>query len=133
VADAVAGAVYRFDPVTHKVVQTVTLPGGADSIAAGEGGVWVADRAAGSVIRIDPSTGSTGSPIRVGSLPSAIATGAGAVWVADGGDGTVSRIDPVTYEVTTYRLTTPPSPFDIAVGEHGVWATLVGPAPGAHG
>ena len=91
------------------------------------------DRTAGSVIRIDPATGSTASPIRVGALPSAIATGAGAVWVADGGDGTVSRIDPVTYHVSTYRLTTAPSPYDIAVGEHGVWTTLIGPAPRAHG
>src|SRR5205807_10261160 len=131
VADSNNGLVYRFNPEKRKVVQTITLPGGADSIAGGEGGVWVVDRAAGSVIRIDPSSGSIGSPIRVGRLPSGIATGAGAVWVADGGDGTVSRIDPVTFEVTTYRVTTPPSPFDIAVGEHRVWITLIGPTPNA--
>ena len=129
VSNGLNGVVYRFDPRKKKVVQTVTLPGGADAIAAGENGVWVADKTAGAVVRVDPSTGAAGSPIRVGAGASAVAVGAGAVWVVNVGEGSVSRVDPASGQVTTVSLTKPSELCCVAVGERGVWVTLTGPPP----
>jgi YVTN family beta-propeller protein len=79
-------AVWRFDPITARVIQTTTLgrvvgyPPTLD-IAFGEGALWVASYDAGTVTRLDPVTGNVVATIRIGGHPSGIAVGAKRIWV----------------------------------------------------
>jgi YVTN family beta-propeller protein len=79
-------AVWRFDPITARVIQTTTLgkivgfPPTLE-IAFGEGALWVASYDAGTVTRLDPVTGNVVATIRIGGHPSGIAVGANRVWV----------------------------------------------------
>jgi virginiamycin B lyase len=75
---------YKIDPRTNTLVQTIALRPSPRFLTAGEGSIWVLNRGDGTVQRIDPLSGAviatieTGHPGRGGD----IATGGGYVWVS---------------------------------------------------
>ena len=113
-------AVYRIDPATRAVVQTVSVGPGAGGLTVGGDAVWVANALAGTVSRIDISTNRVVQTIGAGSLPTAMAFGEGSVWATDPVGQAVFRIDPETGRlIRTISMTSPPS--GIAVGGGSVW------------
>ncbi len=79
-------ALWRVDPQTVRVTQTITI-GSASSylatldVALGAGSVWVTNYEAGTLVRVDPNTLDVIATIRIGSHPYGITVGAGRVWV----------------------------------------------------
>jgi streptogramin lyase len=88
VGDALDPRLWRIDPRTGRVIQTLRLPFAPRAVAAGAGAVWVTAELDDVVARIDPASNRIVATIRVGRLPSAVAAGAGAVWVANTLDDT---------------------------------------------
>lgn len=96
-----ANALARIDPVTERVVATVTLPDAAPigiaSVTTGEGYVW-ATGGRGSLWRVDPRTNSPlGDPLVIGDDPPVAAGGLvygiNSLWVASG-DMKIWRLEP---------------------------------------
>jgi streptogramin lyase len=96
-----AATVTRFDPRKAKVLATIRVRIGHESIfegperiATGLGGVWVSHPVQDVVTRIDPRTNKVVARIRFpnGSLPVYLALGAGSVWAV--GAKQIFRIDP---------------------------------------
>jgi YVTN family beta-propeller protein len=83
----------RIDASTGAFAGLVRGVRGAESIAAGDAGVWVAEGE--SVVRVEPSANRAGQRIEVGaSFLAGIAVGGGAVWATAPDEGVVWRIDP---------------------------------------
>jgi YVTN family beta-propeller protein len=125
------GTVSRIDPGTNSVRTThLTIVGneGPDSIAYGEGALWVTmynpdNMVAESVERLDALTGNVLGRIQAGSGCD-VATSPGAVWTANERTRTIDRIDPATNQV----VATVPVAGDVcgtafAFGSVWVWAT----------
>jgi DNA-binding beta-propeller fold protein YncE len=134
------------EPIVSATIP-VGKPGkGIEAVAAGEEGIWVAGggECPGSVWRIDPKTNRVVAAIAVDN-PHDLAVGDGAVWVLgrvcaatparpDGvsSGAALYRIDPASNKLAaTIRLDPPPgvlaadaSPFGVAFGEGGVWASV---------
>jgi DNA-binding SARP family transcriptional activator/ABC-type branched-subunit amino acid transport system substrate-binding protein len=83
-------SVSRIDPRTNRVVARIQAK--AQTVAAGEGDVWVAED--GQLAEIDAGTNTVSRrvPLDV-DFVAALAVGAGAVWVADPLDGSLRRVD----------------------------------------
>ena len=98
--DSDAAVVYRVDPVTLRVVKSITAGSSPKGVLATDDAVWVADVHGGSVLRIDPATNLGSTPISVGpggpSGPNWLATGLGSIWTGIPNNDTIVRIDPVT-------------------------------------
>jgi YVTN family beta-propeller protein len=119
---AAGDAVYRIDPATRAITQTIGVSGEPAGIAYSGGDVWVANSSDGTVSRIDGSAGQVVQTIGVGSEPTGVAAGFGAVWVTDPVGSTVSRIDLPSGRLTrAIGLTSPP--YAIALGAGSVWVT----------
>jgi YVTN family beta-propeller protein len=79
-------ALWRVDPRTVRVTQTITL-GSANSylatldVALGSGSVWVTNYEEGTLVRVDPNSLDVIAKIKIGSHPYGITVGAGRVWV----------------------------------------------------
>jgi YVTN family beta-propeller protein len=119
--DSAAGKLYRIDPATHAVVQTIPVGSAPSAVTVTRSGtVWVANSGDGTVSRINAAANAVVQTIRVGNIPAAIASGPSGVWVANQGDDTVQRIDPVSGNVTR---TVPVGglPDGITVGPGAVW------------
>jgi peptide/nickel transport system substrate-binding protein len=97
------------------------------SIALGNGAIWVANEGDDNVSRIHTGSGSV-ITIPVGAGPTSIAFGEGAVWVANGDDGTISRIDPQTNEVVE-TISVGNRPSGLAVGDGAIWVTVQAAEP----
>jgi branched-chain amino acid transport system substrate-binding protein len=115
--------VSRIDPRTNRVVARI---GGfrAESIAAGDGGVWIVDEE--GIAEIDPRTNAVARKIDVDAESLAgLAVGAGAVWVTDPEGGTVTRIDPAPDPHDVVQRSIPLDQWvgGIAYGDGAVWAT----------
>jgi YVTN family beta-propeller protein len=120
IGDAADRTLWRIDPRSTRILQTIELPFPPLHVAAGEGAVWVTDQLGDVVARIDPATGRIAAMIHVGRGASGVAVGAGSVWATSFLDGTVSRIDPRTNRVVaTIRVRG--GPRDVAVGAGSVW------------
>ena len=91
------GEVYRIDPATNAIVQTIPGNPLPNFLAAGDGSVWVINSKDDVVQRIDGATGETLTSIDSGAQGQGggIATGGGYVWVSKGGTPVV-QIDPAT-------------------------------------
>jgi virginiamycin B lyase len=127
VAVGAAGAVYRIDPATNRVVARIGLPSDSAGAAAGFGAIWVTSASANVVFRIDPATNAVAAKIGVHPGPRFIAAGAGGVWSLNQGDGSVSHIDPTTNRVVaTIPTRVPGSGGCIAAGYGRVWVTMPG-------
>jgi DNA-binding SARP family transcriptional activator/ABC-type branched-subunit amino acid transport system substrate-binding protein/DNA-binding beta-propeller fold protein YncE len=114
-------SVSRIDPRSNRIVASIDDVR-AESIAAGEGDVWITE--GGRVTEIDPSVNAVARRVAVveDGLLAGIAIGAGAVWVAAPIDGTLWRID------TGPTMTKRPIELEtwvagVSFGEGAVWAT----------
>ena len=77
------GILWRIDPARNEVTASATIATElVDSVAVGEGAVWVADPRQRVVLRVDPQTLRLTRTIRIGNRPAGIAVGAGSVWVS---------------------------------------------------
>jgi YVTN family beta-propeller protein len=120
--------VYRIDPGTRAITQTIPVGAGADGIAYAMGDVWVANALDGTVSRIDSTAGQVVQTTGAGSQPTGVTAGLGAVWVTDQLGSAVYRIDPLSGRLTsTISLASPP--YGIAVGAGSLWVTS--PAAGS--
>jgi serine/threonine-protein kinase len=99
----------RIDPKTNKLVATIGAGAGADSIAIGDGAVFVASTDARTVSRIDPRSNAIVKRASVG-VPTSIAVGRPqepALWVVINKSSepcTLSQLDPKTLS-TNYTTT----------------------------
>jgi len=95
--------IFRVDPETLDVTDTITAGSALKGILATADAIWVADTRAGSVLRIDPATNEVIATVEVGptgaSGPNWLGSGFGSIWVDVPNNGTISRIDPLTSTV----------------------------------
>jgi YVTN family beta-propeller protein len=79
-------ALWRVDPRTVRVTQTITL-GSSNKylasldVALGAGSVWVTNYDDGTLMRVDPNSLDVIAKIKIGGHPYGITVGAGRVWV----------------------------------------------------
>ena len=79
-------ALWRVDPRTVRVTQTITLGSSnkylaSMDVALGAGSVWVTNYDEGTLVRVDPSSLDVIAKIKIGGHPYGITVGAGRVWV----------------------------------------------------
>jgi DNA-binding SARP family transcriptional activator/DNA-binding beta-propeller fold protein YncE len=121
----------RIDARTGHLRARIPLPflqgsTGTDSLAVGDGSVWVLNENGSSVWRVDARSDRLVGTIEVGAHPTGVAVGAGAVWVASA-DGTLARIDPDAAQgigAVTRTIRVGGTPSGIAVGDGVVWVTV---------
>jgi streptogramin lyase len=90
---------YRVDPTTNQIAETIELHARPRSLAAGEGTVWVLNEGDGTVQRIDGKSGKLVATIETGVVGKGdIATGGGFVWVSTHAVPII-QIDPRTNSV----------------------------------
>src|SRR5262249_17344712 len=103
--DSTDGRLYRIDPATHAVMQTIPVGSAPSAVTVTRGGnVWVANSGDGTVSRVNATASKVVQTIQVGNVPAAIASGPSGVWVANQGDATVDRINPATGTVTMRNI-----------------------------
>ena len=83
--DPYGGVLYRVELEGRKVVTTVRVGQGAESVAAGPDAIWVSNPAAGVVLRIDPRGQRVVARLPFGNPPLGLATAGNRVWVTVGG------------------------------------------------
>jgi YVTN family beta-propeller protein len=130
VASRRTGTVSRLDPVTNRVVATISGLATANAVVVGEGMVWVAGDA--RIWRIDPVSDRVTASFPVGPGDGGLLAAHGALWVATNG-GTVLHLDPATGRVVkTIDVRNPPSALVSLDG--AVWVASGGNAvPGGSG
>jgi YVTN family beta-propeller protein len=114
--------VYRIDPVTASIVQTIPVGSDPSAITAAGPDIWVANTLAGTVSRINPVANQVVQTVSVGTEPTGLASGGGSVWVADAAASTVSALSPVSGQLTS-TVALPSPPFGVAFGAGSVWVT----------
>jgi YVTN family beta-propeller protein len=114
--------VYRIDPVTASIVQTIPVGSGPSAITATGPDIWVANTLAGTVSRISVVANQVVQTISVGTEPTGLASGGGSVWVADAAASTLSALNPVSGQLTS-TVALPSPPFGVAFGAGSVWVT----------
>jgi YVTN family beta-propeller protein len=114
--------VYRIDPVTASIVQTIPVGAEPSAITADGPDIWVANTLDGTVSRISAATNQVVQVVAVGTEPTGIAAGGGSIWVADAAASTLSALSPVSGQLTaTIPLGSAPS--GVAFGAGSVWVT----------
>jgi hypothetical protein len=118
--------VSRIDLDTGETVANIPLVHSVDSIATGEGAVWVAHDKL--LSRIDPLTNQVAATIELDNIAGPIAVGEGAVWVLH--DNLMSRVDPQTNQTTTITIplsvkVTFPRDAKIMVAGGSVWVAAL--------
>ncbi len=78
--------VYRVDPSTRRVRNTIDVGNMPMGLAIGAGSVWVTNHCDGTLSRIDPATDTVVETIDIGYHPQWLAFGNGYVWVGVSGD-----------------------------------------------
>jgi YVTN family beta-propeller protein len=118
--------VFRINPRTNALLNTITVSGRPAGIAVGADAVWVTDVEGDLLARISPLENSATTTPVPGKGPLGVAVGFGGVWVAESGSSTVSAINPVTREVeATVRVGNRPQ--GITAGEGAVWISVRAP------
>jgi DNA-binding beta-propeller fold protein YncE len=87
------GVIARVDPVSNRVIASITVNPGTYYLAFGHGSLWAVSSMSQSIQRIDPRTNTVVKSTALGKEPGFLVAGVGAVWVQEQGDGTVARID----------------------------------------
>ena len=124
--EIIAPAVAVIDAKTNRVVASIPVGPEPQTIASGEGGIWVGDLKDGIVRRIDPVTRKV-TTIAIAAPAIDVATGLGSVWVATGSNGTILRIDPGLARVTNViplsrpDATVVPTASSVAVSGGRLW------------
>jgi|HubBroStandDraft_4_1064222.scaffolds.fasta_scaffold02252_4 YVTN family beta-propeller protein len=114
--------VYRIDPGTTAIVQTIPVGSDPSAIIAAGPDIWVANTLAGTVSRINPASDEVVQTVSVGTEPTGLASGGGSVWVADAAASTVSALSPLSGQLTS-TVALPSPPFGVAFGAGSVWVT----------
>jgi len=116
------------DAGSNELVAEVSVGIDPESIAVGEGSVWVANVGDETVSRINPEDlTSTPRTISIGDWPSDIATGGGSVWVALGPLAELMRINPENNSPASPvsaiggGVSCGPPQASVAVGSGSVW------------
>jgi YVTN family beta-propeller protein len=117
--------VYRINPATASLVQTIPVRGGPSAITASGSDIWVANTLDGTIARISAATNQVVQTITVGTEPTGITAGGGAIWVADAAAGTVSALSRVSGKLIA-RVSLASAPFGVAYGAGSVWVTSPG-------
>jgi len=94
------GKIARIDPLSNRVVASVSVDPGTHYLAFGMGSLWAVSSSQQSLQQIDPRTNTVVRRVTLGRGPGFLAAGEGAVWVQEQTDGTVARIDPTRGTVT---------------------------------
>jgi hypothetical protein len=112
--------VSKVNPRTNRVVGRPLVLGSPQSIAFGQGALWVADHA-GWLVKIDPSTFKVVARQRLDFGPHGVVVTDDAVYVADAHGGRLLEADPETAAV---RRIVPlaPGPIYPAVGAGSIWS-----------
>ena len=116
------GRIWRGDPATNAIVETIDLDVIIADFAAGEGAVWIVGLEDDLVRKIDPATNIASDAFRAGRVPEALGVGAGAVWVTSSRDGTVTRFDLATSDIRTVDVGG--AAHGIAVADSAVWVAV---------
>ena len=98
-------------------------PDTQDSIAVGEGGVWVSDQISNTVTEFDPRTLRLLHRIHIGG-PIAIAVGFGSLWVCAADDKAIWRLPGAGGYHSRVQISVGAEPVAIAVGHGAVWAAI---------
>jgi YVTN family beta-propeller protein len=114
--------VYRIDPVTASIVQTIPVGSGPSAITAQGPDIWVANTLDGTVSRISVVANRVVQTVNVGTEPTGLASGGGSVWVADAAASTLSALSPVSGQLTS-TVALPSPPFGVTFGAGSVWVT----------
>lgn len=122
-----SGHVLRVDRTAHNAVESISdAETGLESLAYGEGALWITNSQSNSLVRIDPRNP---TDVRRLSLPDAgpagIAIAPGAIWVAERFGRAVVEIDPDTLEVRRTIEVLSGEPGQVAFGEGYVWVTAL--------
>jgi tRNA A-37 threonylcarbamoyl transferase component Bud32/outer membrane protein assembly factor BamB len=129
ISSVAAAEVYKVDPETGRVLQTIpveSIQESPNAIAAGAEGVWVVQTAQGLATHIDPETGDI---VGTAPIPQAdgVAVGGGSAWVIAEREGTVTRVNPATDAILNTITVGSPStgrcgvPGGLAVTSTDVW------------
>ena len=116
--------------VVPKVVATVTVGKRPNSIAIGDGTVFVTNFSNRRVALIDEKgakLGRTGPSVGAGALDAT--TGFGAVWVVVGREKALYRLDPATGRRVA-KIAMPMEPQTVATGHGAVWVGMRSKVPG---
>jgi len=121
--------VYRIDPASNAITQTIPVAGIPRYMAVGEGRVWVINADTGSVQGIDATTGEAGPPIETGLVIDAdyhslgvqgdIDVGGGFVWLNSG--SSVAKVDPASNALVERYATQPGMRGTIRYGADSLW------------
>ncbi len=128
------GRLYRLDAESGEVTDTYEIGEFPADVAVTDGSAWVANTNDGTVSQVEIESGEVSDPVEVAAEQVlALAADEDGVWVAGSDDERVesidiSRIDPSSGEVGDDAASLETGiPIRLAVGEGGVWATVVGP------
>jgi len=116
-----SGSVSKIDPATNRVVRNLPGLGSPQSIAFGQGAVWVADHA-GWLVKIDPATLKVVARRRLDFGPHGVVVAPHAVYVADAHGGRLLQADPDTAKVERIAELSP-GPIYPAVGAGSIWSS----------
>jgi streptogramin lyase len=117
----------RIDPDQNQVVAEVRLGEGCNSLASGDGALWIGCPAENRVVRVNPLTNLVETRIEVSARPMSLAFGEESLWVYCQKEGRVERIDTKTKKVIkTIELGVPGVDGDISIGAGFVWITQTG-------
>jgi streptogramin lyase len=112
----------RIDPDARRTVDAFEVPGGAWSVRAGAGALWVAYPEENHVLRVDPANGKVTATVETGLAPRFLIVDEVAVWVLNQGSGSVTRIDSATADAIEVDVDDGPMKGgDIAAGHGSVW------------
>lgn len=118
-----SNALYRIDPASRTVTDTVPVGTAPCGLAYGADSIWTSDYAGNTVTRVSVTTRRVVATVAVGRAPFDAAFGAGSAWVTNGSDGTVSRISPVTNAVVA-TITVGTNPAGVAVVGDSAWVPV---------
>jgi YVTN family beta-propeller protein len=122
VTSPAGNVVYRVNPATDTVDQTIPVGSGPSAITASGSDIWVANTLDGTVSRISAMTSQVVQTIDVGTEPTGITSGDGSIWVADPSLSILSALSPASGTVmSTIPLSSPP--FAVAYGAGSLWVT----------
>ena len=117
--------VERLDPATGRVQHRFSILGGdADSLAFGDGALWVGSHAAGELRKIDPQTNTIAftKPLRPQTNLCCVAVGGGFAWAALNPGGDLWKLAPDGSLVETIELRGAVKSLTYAAG--ALWAAL---------
>jgi len=112
--------VSKVDPRTNRVVGNPLVLGSPQSIAFGQGTLWVADHA-GWLVKIDPATFTVVTRQRLDFGAHGVVVTGDAVYVADAHGGRLLEADPKTAVIRRIVALTP-GPIYPAVGAGSIWS-----------